>query len=182
MSLAHGILGFLSYGEMSGYDLSKAFSASVQFFWNAQNSQIYLMLDKLEKQNYVTHKLVVQTDKPNKKIYSITKLGKNEFIRWLSDNNKKTSIEFKNTFLMRVFFSGNVSPQQSITMLQGFVRDCKIYMETMTSIPQSIEQYSREVSGYSSLYWEFTAEFGREYLTMCINWAERCIQRLEELD
>lgn len=180
MSLLHGILGFLSYGDMSGYDLSKAFSASVQFFWNAQNSQIYLMLDKLEKQNYVTHKLIMQTDKPNKKIYSITKAGKEEFIRWLSDNNKKTSMEFKNAFLMRVFFSGNVSPQQSIIMLQEFVKDCKIYRDTMSSIPQSIENYSHNISNYTSLYWEFTAEFGKDYLTMCITWAERCIHRLEK--
>ena len=25
MSLAHGVLGFLNYGSMSGYDLAKAF-------------------------------------------------------------------------------------------------------------------------------------------------------------
>ena len=53
MSLQHGVLGFLNYGSMSGYDLAKAFSSSVQFFWNAQNSQIYLVLDKLEKQGFV---------------------------------------------------------------------------------------------------------------------------------
>ena len=46
MSLTYGILGFLSYGSMTGYDLAKAFSCSVNFFWNAQTSQIYRELGR----------------------------------------------------------------------------------------------------------------------------------------
>lgn len=42
MSLAFGILGFLNYAPMSGYDLVRAFDSSLQFFWHAQNSHIYL--------------------------------------------------------------------------------------------------------------------------------------------
>lgn len=44
MGLQHGILGFLNYGPCSGYELAKAFHSSVQFFWPAQTSQIYLTL------------------------------------------------------------------------------------------------------------------------------------------
>ena len=29
MSLAHGVLGFLNYGSMSGYDLAKAFKVRI---------------------------------------------------------------------------------------------------------------------------------------------------------
>lgn len=46
MGLQHGILGFLNYGPCSGYELTKAFHSSVQFFWPAQTSQIYLTLGK----------------------------------------------------------------------------------------------------------------------------------------
>ena len=69
MSLAHGVLGFLNYGSMSGYDLAKAFSSSVQFFWNAQNSQIYLVLNKLEKQGFA------QTQSADTEIVDIYKLN-----------------------------------------------------------------------------------------------------------
>lgn len=181
MSLSHGLLGFLSYGKQSGYDLAKAFRASVNFFWYAQNSQIYITLDKLEQKNFVTHELVVQTDKPNKKVYSITESGKAEFIRWLSDSRNLAAADFKNTFLMKVFFSGNTPPKQSLAMLKKFVEDCRIYQETMNSIPGSIDQYRKEVSSYASLYWQFTAEFGCQYMDMSIRWAESCIKRLEEL-
>ena len=55
MGLQHGILGFLNYGPCSGYELAKAFHSSVQFFWPAQTSQIYLTLGKLEHAGLVAH-------------------------------------------------------------------------------------------------------------------------------
>lgn len=181
MSLAHGILGFLSYGKMSGYDLSKAFGASAQFFWTAQNSQIYLELDKLEKNKLVKHKLVVQSDKPNKKLYSITDAGREEFLRWLAESNTGSDTDFKSAFLMKVFFSGNQTPAESIAMLKAFISDCNNYLSTMEPVPSSVEQFKDEVSTESRLYWEFSSDFATSYLNMCIQWAERCISRLEAL-
>lgn len=179
MSLMHGVLGFLGYGRMSGYDLAKAFGSSVQFFWNAQQSQIYLTLDKLEKQGFATHERVAQADRPDKKLYSITERGREEFMRWLAEPNENSVSEFKSAFLMKVFFSGNRSYEESAEMLQAFVRDCREYLVTMGSIPGSIENYSREVPADAPIYWQFTADFGFSYVKMCIEWAERCIERLE---
>lgn len=66
MSLAFGILGFLNYGSMSGYDLVKAFESSLQFFWHAQNSHIYLELKKMEKKGYICGETVIQSDRPKR--------------------------------------------------------------------------------------------------------------------
>lgn len=84
MSLAFGILGFLNFGPMSGYDLVKAFESLLQFFWHAQNSHIYLELKKLENKGYICGETVIQSDRPNKKIFSITDAGKKEFMNWLA--------------------------------------------------------------------------------------------------
>ena len=181
MSLPHGVLGFLNYGSMSGYDLAKAFSSSVQFFWNAQNSQIYLVLDKLEKQGLVTHELIVQTDKPSKKLYSITETGKTEFLRWLAAPNESISAEFKSAFLMKVFFSGNRSPAENIAMFRTFIDDCRSVLHSMNSIPDSVRRYSQDVPAEAPLYWEFAADFGYSYIKMCMEWAERCVNKLEAM-
>lgn len=79
MSLTYGILGFLSYGSMTGYDLAKAFGCSVNFFWNAQTSQIYRELGRMEGEGLVASELVLQTQRPNKKLYSITEKGRESF-------------------------------------------------------------------------------------------------------
>lgn len=181
MSLQHGILGFLCYGTMTGYELSKAFSSSVQFFWHAQNSQIYSVLEKLEKNKLVTHETIVQTDRPNKKLYTITPAGREEFLSWLSEENRNATDDFKSAFLMKVFFSGNIPPQKSCAMLKQFVADCETYLNSMQEIPGSIHRYEQSVDSYSALYWSFTADFGYCYLKMCIDWGNRCIRQLEAL-
>lgn len=82
MSLGFGILGFLNYGPMSGYDLVKAFESSLQFFWHAQSSHIYLELKKREKKGYICGETVIQSDRPNKRLFSITETGKKAFMYW----------------------------------------------------------------------------------------------------
>lgn len=181
MSLAFGILGFLNYKPMSGYDLVKAFESSLEFFWHAQNSHIYLELKKLENKGYICGKTIIQSERPNKKIFSITDTGKKEFMNWLAEKDKEDATHFKSAFLMKVFFSGNMSPAQSAAMLRQFVVDCESYLKRMDSIPKSIQQYGSDKDTYQTIYWQFTADFGYSFIKTCIEWANRCIEKLETL-
>ena len=47
MSLRDAVLAALLEGESSGYDLAKAFDASVANFWMATPQQLYRELDRL---------------------------------------------------------------------------------------------------------------------------------------
>lgn len=181
MSLAFGILGFLNYKPMSGYDLVKAFDSSVEFFWHAQNSHIYLELKKLEKQGYIKGETVIQEDRPNKKIYSITDSGREEFMAWLAKSEGEEALHFKSAFLMKVFFGGNMPPEQSAEMLRQFKAECESYLRKMGSIPESIESYGSGKEAYQTLYWQFTADFGRRLIETFIEWAGQCIDRLEAI-
>lgn len=182
MSLAFGILGFLNYGPMSGYDLVKAFESSLQFFWHAQNSHIYLELKKLEKKGYIRGETVIQSDRPNKKIFSITETGKKEFLNWLSQGGGEDATHFKSVFMMKVFFGGNMSPSQSINMLRKFKTDCETYLSKMDSAPGSIEHYGSNKELYQTIYWQFTVDFGCQFIKTCIGWAEQCIEKLERIN
>ncbi len=181
MSLGYGILGFLHYAPMSGYELAKAFGASLNFFWHAQNSQIYLELKKLEKMGYITGNTVVQESRPSKRVFTVTETGKNAFLEWLLQENREETTQFKSAFLMKVFFGGNLTLEQSTAMLGQFKADCESYMRKMESVPMSIENYGANKEDYQILFWEFTADFGYCFIKTCIAWAERCIARLEEL-
>lgn len=181
MSLAFGILGFLNYKPMSGYDLVKAFESSLEFFWHAQNSHIYLELKNLEKKGYICGETVIQSERPNKKIFSITDIGKKEFMNWLAEGGDEDVTHFKSAFLMKVFFSGNMAPVQSADMLRQFKTDCEAYLIKMDSVPESIESYGSDKEAYQTIYWQFTADFGYSFIKTCIEWAERCIEKLEAI-
>lgn len=182
MSLTFGILGFLNYAPMSGYDLVKAFESSLQFFWHVQNSHIYLELKKLEKNGYICGKTVIQSNRPNKKIFFITETGKKEFMDWLAEGAGEEATHFKSSFLMKVFFGGNMTPVQSADMLRKFKTDCEIYLEKMGSTPGSIEKYGYNKESYQTLYWQFTVDFGYGFIKNCIEWAGRCIEKLESIN
>lgn len=181
MSLSHSILGFLAYGRMTGYDLSKAFGSSVRFFWHAQASHIYLELKKLEQKQFVTCEQVLQTEKPNKKLYEITEAGRREFLRWLASEGEGFGKGTKDAFLLRIFFSGNHPPEVCIGMLTAFAADCRRQLDEMGAVPASIRSYGGMVDERHSIYWGLTADFGNRYMQMCVDWAESAVRRLEEL-
>ena len=85
--LKHGILGLLNYGDMTGYEIREIFNKSLDFFWQAQSSQIYRELRTLEKNGWITIATVEQSERPNKNVGSITEYGRTELLSWLSTQN-----------------------------------------------------------------------------------------------
>jgi PadR family transcriptional regulator, regulatory protein AphA len=80
-TLAYGLLSLIAISPCTGYDLTQR----IQLFWNANHSQIYPLLAQLEEMGYVQFEHVAQTDKPDKKIYTLTDEGKAEIRRWIPE-------------------------------------------------------------------------------------------------
>lgn len=181
MSLGFGILGFLNYEPMTGYEITRVFEESVDFFWHAQNSQIYLELKSLEKKGYVAGETVAQSSRPNKRVYSITESGREALLRWLAEPPGAGTVHFKSPFLIKLFFGGQQSPAQSAANVKKFKEISESYLREMETVPGSIQRYGVTLPPEQSCYWGLTADFGCSYIKMCIEWAERSIKKLEEL-
>jgi PadR family transcriptional regulator AphA len=80
-TLSYGLLSLLSQSPLSGYDLM----LRIQPFWPAKHSQIYPLLAKLEKKEQVSYELIAQSDKPDKKVYSLTAKGIESLQQWLAE-------------------------------------------------------------------------------------------------
>lgn len=181
MSLKHGILGFLHYRSMTGYDLNKVFSESIKFFWHAQTSQIYRELDKLQKTEMVDYKLIIQDGKPNKKEYRITQKGEDELSDWILRKDGKALEDFKSEFLMKVFFADTLTPQESIALIKKYKQDCIEYAQSLTKTRETIDTYGQEIgNNMAPLYWELTADYGKRYIMMCIEWADEAVRKIEK--
>ena len=118
MALKQGLLGLLNYGEMTGYELAKAFNDSLSFFWQAQTSQIYRELNQLEAEGLLHSRIEVQTGKPDKRVYAITAQGKAELDRWLASDLSTEMMPTRSEVLLRIFFSGRRSPHENREMLE----------------------------------------------------------------
>ena len=70
---AYAVLGLLTFGEMSGYDLKRMANQSIRyFFWSPASSQIYSELRRLKSLGYATEREVAQERRPDKRLYQIT--------------------------------------------------------------------------------------------------------------
>jgi len=180
MSLKHGLLGLLDYGAMSGYELCKAFEDSLAFFWQATTSQVYRDLGAMEQAGWLSAELVVQTGKPNKKVYSLTEAGRRELVRWLARPVTPKELETKNSFLMQLFFSARNQKETTLANLQRF-RDINARALAQLEASDAIEEYSAEAHDpQAARYWQLAARFGHDYYRMCVTWADGAIRELME--
>ncbi|HTW38038.1 MAG TPA: PadR family transcriptional regulator [Steroidobacteraceae bacterium] len=83
MALRHVVLTVLARGEMSGYEIAKNFETVYSHFWRASHQQVYKELARLNAEGRVSVKVVAQRNRPDKKVYTLTKRGIEELREWL---------------------------------------------------------------------------------------------------
>jgi DNA-binding PadR family transcriptional regulator len=84
-ALGYAILGLLSREPLTGYDVAGRMRARVSFFWEARHGQIYPELARLEEGGLVSHRLIEQRERPDKKVYEITPAGLGALKNWLTE-------------------------------------------------------------------------------------------------
>lgn len=78
-TLSYGLLTLLSANSLSGYELTQ----NIKPLWRAGHSQIYPLLMSMEQQGFISYQLIQQSDKPDKKEYSITEAGLEQLQKWV---------------------------------------------------------------------------------------------------
>lgn len=116
-TLKYAILGLLNRHPMTGYDLSKEFDKDLTYFWHAKHSQIYPELKKLTDENLIQFEVQITGEILEKKVYSITDLGKADLAQWLliEEDLEPTP---KDVFKLRMYFAENMSKEQLHHMIE----------------------------------------------------------------
>lgn len=182
MSLKHGLLGLLNYGAMTGYELSKAFKDSLSFFWQAQTSQIYRELGAMEQKGWLRSERVVQSEKPNKRVYSLTADGREALDQWLSapGDDIEAAMHIQSAFVMRVFFAGEREPAQTLAMLRAYQGACRAHLAHLSGAEDIAAHYGALVGDEQrTKYWELAVLYGDMAYRAGLAWAEKAIAMLE---
>ena len=177
--LKHGILGLISNGDKTGYEVMTVFRDSLNHFWMAQTSQIYRELRAMEKAGWIAQTHIVQTGKPDKNVFSITPAGREELRRWLRENNLPAGS--RNPFLMKTFFMGELPVEENLAFFRAF-REAAVFPDEGRQASANAEMYRQAVDHpEKAIYWKLTIAFGRMYEKMQQAWCDYCIQELEGL-
>lgn len=109
---AASVLGFLSIGPLTGWDMNALAQVSVGFFWNMTRSQIYRELQALQDFGFVE---VEETGSRNARRFHLTVKGRRRLKQWLAEP-PGDSIE-RNPFLVKLFFADQMEPSQRKNLL-----------------------------------------------------------------
>ena len=180
--LKYALLGFLDYGDKSGYDIKREMDISTNHFWHARISQIYSTLKKLEAGNLVASRIEEQTSKPNRRVYHLTDDGRTILLNWL--NTPHTEIDpRKETLLLRMFFSAKADKEkllEQLCALEVLHRDrAKYYREFTAQRIREAERRHPELKRDAFL-WELNRKFGERFEEMYADWLSEVNDEVEK--
>src|SRR5918992_247670 len=99
----YAVLGLLTRGEKSGYDLRKSAERSVGYFWTPAKSRIYAILPRLVDAGLVRRRDVAQSGRPNKQVYRLTRTGVEALRHWVAEQPLEPETS-RNSLLVKMFF------------------------------------------------------------------------------
>ncbi|MFS1297900.1 PadR family transcriptional regulator [Streptosporangium longisporum] len=169
MSLRHALLGLLSEGPASGYDLMKLFDLSLANVWPATQSQLYGELGRLAGAGLIE---VVAEGPRGRKEYALTEAGLSELRHWLT--RVEPEQVRRSDMLLRVFFLGVVEPA-----------DAHAYLARQGAI--AAEEHGRldlirpatEGDEPLSVYGRLALEWGLRFTALQRDWAEWAAREIE---
>lgn len=167
------ILGLLGFGETSGYDLKTLADKSVALFYaSPARSQVYTELRRLAEHGYAVEREVKQTDRPDKRLYSITVSGEEALRDWL-ENTPTTADVVKSHLLLKVFFGGRMDRSTLIEELEQYRSEARRFRAALHEMQDSCSGETGSLSAF------LTTGLGIAHSHADESWAGDAIQRLQ---
>lgn len=176
MSLKHAILVLLENKPGSGYDLVQRFKSGIGHFWNATHQQIYQELKKLQKGRLVEFKVETQTERPDKKVYRITRGGHRALEEWFRKPIPPPRL--KDALLIKIYAGRLVDQSALIAELEQHIALNRHKLEEYGAIERGyFSQDEATRKRYRLPY--LTLRRGIRYMLATIEWMEEARALLE---
>jgi DNA-binding PadR family transcriptional regulator len=173
----YALLGILSLGSYSGYDIKKKIEKEVGYFYKVSNGQIYPMLKKMVCDNLASFVIERNEDNINKKIYRIEDKGLSVLKEWLTS---PTEMESDNELLLKIYFGSILDVRKNIDLVEKFKDYKKKNIEAYNEIARHFNLSTiKELPDYYSY---FTLRFGQIVAQAYVDWSNEIIDILNDID
>ncbi len=164
----YAVLGILSLGPMSGYEIKNTIEGSLGNFWSESYGQIYPILRSLVAEGLATSRTEEQTGRPNRHVYTLTDAGRGALLQWLAE-----PVEYdvgRVEILLKLFFGWQLPVEDSLTKLREF----RTVSEGLGSKYEGIEQWLKSTqAGHPGLpYWLATVSYGQHLSRALLAWCD----------
>ncbi len=133
MPLHHALLALLAGGTSHGYELKARFEQAVGPQWGEFNiGHVYQVLERLDREGFVSERVVRQADRPDKTVYRLTRAGRAELERWLEAPFVREG-GYRDDFFLKLFAGSQLGPEalRSVVRVQR-----QAYLQELSSLGQ----------------------------------------------
>jgi DNA-binding PadR family transcriptional regulator len=170
-------LALLAGGPAHGYDLKRAYDLRFGAIWGPLNiGQVYTTMARLERDGLVAHETVAQDDRPDKKVYDITQVGRKALSAWLASVEDAPAV--KSDLVLKLVAArltgtdpGPIIAQQRQRYLQS-LRDLDALLPAPTDAT---------AAGAADPVHELLLEGAALHLDAELRWLDVCERRLRDL-
>jgi DNA-binding PadR family transcriptional regulator len=176
----YALLGLLSLGPGTGYDLKRRAESSVGHFWAENYGQIYPALKQMAAARLVTGatKPPRVVGRPARQVYSITAEGRAALKTWLTTTPRLEP--FRSETLLKLFF-GNVSGSDvQAAHLRRMREEEARRLTQYRAIEKSLQARHARAEGLP--YWLMTLSYGRHRSQAVVAWIDETLARLARPD
>ena len=164
------LLGLLTGGPQSGYDLKKRADGSVGYFWDPAKSQIYAVLPRLVEAGYATSRKVEQSQRPDKLVYRITARGRDALKDWIERAPAQDAE--RNLLLLKVFFGDFADREAVLAQVRERGREAAALKAELDRIE------GEDSGGERDLFPSLTRSYGRHWADAVIRWSREVERKL----
>src|ERR1700679_1857942 len=174
-STVESLLGLLSLGPMSGYEMRQMMERSTANFWSESYGQIYPALKKMVKDGLAT---VEEQSKDGraKKVYRLTDAGERRLRKWLGGETKPQVR--RNELLLKVFFGDKAERGAIAAQIVAERERCENELERYEAAVMRMEvQHARNPA---MPYWRMAARCGMIHAKATMEWCDETFAELEK--
>ena len=172
------LLGLLTIEPMSGYDLGCMVRASIGHIWSESYGQIYPNLKRLAANGLVDCKTEKHKGRPDRRIYSITKKGREQLSQWLAVPPQPEIP--RNEMLLKLFFGSHVPVHILIGNVERMVEEHRALLEKFQRTEK--DDIDKNMHYPDAPFWKMAARYGQIEMEAHLKWAEETLRELRKRD
>lgn len=170
----YAVLGALSLGPSSGYEIQQGLERTVGHFWSESFGQIYPILAELVERGWAG----VASDEPGprpKRTYAITAMGLAELRRWLEQPVAVVDRP-RNEVLLKLFFGSAIPVDVGLAHVARHRERAAAHLATYDEIGRGLSDERSDDPGLQ--YWLTTVRYGQLQAQAVLHWCDETADRL----
>jgi DNA-binding PadR family transcriptional regulator len=138
VAVKHLFLTLLTQNELHGYELKNGFEDLAGGKWPLNFGQVYQTLSRLERDGFIESYEVIQTDKPDKKVYRVTEAGRKHLQDWFKAEDNWNL--FFDELALKIMAFDLIDSEEALTILRSYRSFILLVIKSLTRMLTEMQQ------------------------------------------